>query len=66
MGAKAVRFSKDEEKLIDEFLERNPFFDFSTLARVAILSFIKKPEMPLCGVSQPTRPLHSQRQSREI
>lgn len=50
-ATKAVRFSKEDEKLIQEFLKRNPMFDFSTMARVAIISFIKKPKIKLAGVS---------------
>jgi hypothetical protein len=44
---RAIRFSEQEEKQIEEFLGSNPFFDFSTLARMAILAFIKAPKMSL-------------------
>jgi|SaaInlStandDraft_7_1057024.scaffolds.fasta_scaffold540357_2 hypothetical protein len=47
MGTKAVRFSDKDEKLINEFLKKNPMFDFSLLARTAILNFIENPEIKL-------------------
>lgn len=47
MGTKAVRFSDNEEKKIIEFLEKNPFLDFSTLARLSIMKFIEHPEIKL-------------------
>jgi hypothetical protein len=47
MGTKAVRFTEKEEKMINTFLETNPFFDFSTLARISILKFIQNPEITL-------------------
>jgi hypothetical protein len=50
MGTKAVRFSDKEEKDISEFLEMNPFLDFSTLARLSIMSFIENPEIKLKAV----------------
>ena len=42
---RTVRFDETEVKLIDSFLKKNPFFDFSTLARIAIRKFIQNPEM---------------------
>jgi len=50
MTTKALRLSKQEEQLINEFLEKNPMFDFSTLARVAILNFIERPEIKLTPI----------------
>ncbi len=47
MGTKAVRFSENEEKQIIEFLEMNPFLDFSTSARLSIMKFIEHPEIKL-------------------
>ena len=55
MGTKAVRFSESEEKSIIEFLEKNPFLDFSTIARLAILNFIKNPEIKLIPVNATTK-----------
>lgn len=49
---RGVRFSESEEQLIEEFLRRNSVFDFSTLAKVAILAFIKNPEVQLIGVRE--------------
>lgn len=42
---RGVRFTNQEEVLIEEFLKKNSFFDFTTLAKVAILEFIKKPQL---------------------
>ncbi len=42
---RGVRFTEGEEKLIEEFLNKNSFFDFSTLAKVSIIEFIKKPSI---------------------
>lgn len=47
MSTKAVRFSEKEDKKITEFLEINPFLDFSTLARLSIMKFIEQPEIKL-------------------
>ena len=48
---RGVRFTEQEEAMIEEFLRKNPFFEFSTLAKVAILEFIKKPELNFTPVS---------------
>ncbi len=42
---RAIRFSDREEKLIEEFLLKNPIFDFSSLARAAILEFMGNPKV---------------------
>ena len=47
---KAIRLSSKEEALVNEFLEANPFFDFSSLARTAILSFIRQPTIAITPV----------------
>jgi len=52
---KAIRISDREEELIQRFLKQNPFFDFSTLARTAILSFIENPEIKLIPVKPKKR-----------
>lgn len=52
---RGVRFSDHEEKLIEEFLKKNSLLDFSTLAKVAILEFIKKPQINLVPVGKPSR-----------
>lgn len=52
---RGVRFSDKEEKLIEEFLRKNTLLDFSTLAKVAILEFIKKPRINLTPVGRPQR-----------
>lgn len=48
---KTVRFTTDELKLVQEFLTANPFLDFSTLVRMATLSFVEKPAIALKAVS---------------
>ena len=45
--ARAVRFSDQEEKEIQEFLKMNPLLDFSTLARMAISQFMKSPKFEI-------------------
>lgn len=47
---RGIRFSEDEEKQIERFLKRNPMIDFSTLARISILEFIKNPKINLVPV----------------
>jgi|LakMenEpi03Aug12_release.lakeMendotaPanAssembly.Ray.scaffolds.fasta_scaffold6245618_1 hypothetical protein len=47
MPTKAIRFKDEELEAINTFLKQNPFFDFSTLAKIAIAKFIKNPELQL-------------------
>lgn len=47
---KAIRLSDRDEKLIEEFLNKNPFFDFSTLARTSIMHFIENPQLQITPV----------------
>ncbi len=49
---KAIRLSEDEHRKITRFLTKNPFFDFSTLARTAIKSFIEAPTITIRPVSE--------------
>lgn len=49
---KAIRLSRDELQAIEEFLEENSFFDFSSLARTAILAFIKEPSVSIKPVTR--------------
>jgi hypothetical protein len=55
---RAIRFSDKEEKLIQDFLKQNPFFDFSSLARTSILKFIHEPSLRIKAVRGPRRPLN--------
>lgn len=48
---RAVRLSPAEEKQVQEFLKRNPIFDFSTLARTALMRFVKQPNMEIKSVN---------------
>ena len=47
MSTRAIRFNDKEEEAIKDFLEKNPYFDFSTVARMAIINFIENPELKL-------------------
>jgi len=47
---RGVRFTDKEEAQIEEFLNKNPLLDFSTMAKVAILTFIKKPTFSLTPI----------------
>lgn len=47
---RGVRFAEAEEKLIEEFLRKNPLLDFSTMAKLAILEFIQNPVFSLTPV----------------
>ena len=61
---RAIRLSATEDQKIDEFLKHNPFFDFSTLARMAILGFIKEPKLiiqPIGASSGKTSPKNVRR-----
>jgi hypothetical protein len=49
--SRTIRFKVDDLELIDEFLEKNPLFDFSSLTRVAIMGFIKNPTILLTAVN---------------
>ena len=51
--SRTVRFKKDEADLIDRFLQSNPFFDFSSLTRIAMMQFIQDPRLPLNAVKPP-------------
>ena len=53
---RAIRFSEAEDKRIDEFLKRNPIFDFSTLAKTAINRFVENPELTLRAVKTDKSP----------
>lgn len=44
---RAIRLKDSEEQLVSQFLRENSFFDFSSLARMAILGFIKNPSVTI-------------------
>lgn len=60
---KAIRLSDEEDQLIAEFLRENPFFDFSTLAKTAILSFIKNPTVEIRPLKTRSKPLADRKRS---
>jgi hypothetical protein len=63
---KAIRFSKEEWQLIKDFLEQNPFFDFSSLARTAIREFVRDPKLVIRGVKDRAKASERSRRSPEV
>jgi len=59
---RAVRLPPAEDKQIQEFLRRNPFFDFSTMTRLALMQFIENPELTLKPVKK-EKPASKRRES---
>jgi len=59
--SKAIRLTSKEEAQINEFLLANPFFDFSSLARTAILGFIRQPTVVITPIAdeKPSRRRHA-------
>lgn len=49
---RGIRFTDIEETRIQEFLKKNPLIDFSTLARIAVLSFIREPKLDLNPIAK--------------
>lgn len=49
--SRTLRLTLSEEKMIRDFLEANPFLDFSTLARMAITQFLRNPGPTFSTVS---------------
>jgi hypothetical protein len=49
---RGIRFNEREEAMVEEFLIKNPLLDFTTLAKIAILEFIKDPKFNLKAVSR--------------
>jgi len=54
---RTIRFKADEAARIERFLAKNPFLDFSTLARLAIDQFIHDPSVQIRGLR--TTPQHT-------
>ncbi|MBT4791854.1 MAG: hypothetical protein HON90_09810 [Halobacteriovoraceae bacterium] len=52
---KGIRLSDSEERLVNEFLKKNPFFDFSSMARTAISKFIEDPQIKLTPIKRTKR-----------
>ena len=48
---RGIRFNEKEEAMVEEFLKKNPLLDFTTLAKIAILEFIKAPQISLRAIS---------------
>ena len=51
---RAIRLSDQEDRLIEEFLKKNAFFDFSSLARTAIRAFVENPHLNITPVKKKT------------
>lgn len=51
--SRTVRFKSEELELVEEFLDKNPFFDFSTLTRTAVMQFIQNPSIQIQAVARP-------------
>lgn len=49
--SRTVRFKAEEIRLIEEFLKANPFLDFSTVTRLAVMQFIKSPNISIQPVT---------------
>lgn len=49
---KTIRFKKQDLKDIEDFLEKNPLIDFSTLIRMSVQNFIKNPNFKLNAISE--------------
>ncbi len=48
---RTIRFGPEDLRQIEEFLRRNPFLDFSTLVRIAVVKFMEKPSLEVRSVS---------------
>jgi hypothetical protein len=48
---RGLRLTPEEEVLVDSFLEANPIFDFTTLARAALRAFVSNPQLVINPVS---------------
>jgi hypothetical protein len=44
---RAVRLSDEESRRVDQFIKLNPFFDFSSLVRTALMEFIAAPRLQI-------------------
>jgi hypothetical protein len=62
MTTKAVRFKDEEIEAINRFLKQNPYFDFSTLAKIAISKFIENPQLNL----KPVKKLETNGEIKEV
>ena len=49
---RTVRFKRSDLERIERFLEENPIFDFSSLVRLSVESFMKQPKVLLKPVSE--------------
>jgi oligoribonuclease (3'-5' exoribonuclease) len=49
---RTVRFTAKEIEEIEVFLHENPFFDFSTLTRLAVAEFIRHPKLQVKAIKE--------------
>ena len=59
---RTVRFKGEEIGLIEEFLAKNRFLDFSSMTRIAVLEFIKNPSVQIQPIA--TKPSRAARPTR--
>jgi hypothetical protein len=52
---RTVRFSDQDIERIERFLLQNPFLDFSSLSRLAIMHFIERPRLDVKPLRAPSR-----------
>jgi hypothetical protein len=62
--SRTIRFKEDEIRLIEEFLDKNPFFDFSSLTRLAVSEFVKNPTLQIKAVT-PKSPTNTKARSEK-
>ncbi len=48
--SRTIRFNSEDIELIDEFLDKNTFLDFSSLTRLALMEFIKNPKLQITPI----------------
>ena len=56
MHTRTIRFSDKDLKDIQKFLDQNPMFDFSSLARISIRKFIENPDIKIRGIKNNLTP----------
>ncbi len=55
-NVRTVRLDEKQIKRIEEFLDRNPFLDFSSMTRMAIDQFIEKPTVQIEPIAKNKKP----------
>lgn len=55
--SRTLRFNFDEINLIEEFLNKNPLYYFSSLTRLALKNFIQNPKLAVHFVNRSSQKL---------